>query len=201
MASVPENVQRGDKLKASEVRELAKLAKRGARPIRVTENSGLTIREDISGTTIGLDLRKAFVKQGTTTTEPPATSGLLGKRCVIKSVESEYLRCRAKNGTQELPGDILVARPWFLRGPNTWQNKQRRGITYSYLADTQRRTATSATGNETQVIVPRYSLEDEIEVVQGVSTGVYVVDPDLGFTELRSVDLNVDGRMWAKEVL
>jgi len=68
VASVPDNVQRGDKLKASEVRELAKLAKRGARPIRATANSGLTIREDISGTTIGFDVRK-FTKAVKATNE------------------------------------------------------------------------------------------------------------------------------------
>lgn len=122
-------------------------------------------------------------------------------RFVVKSVSDDHLVCRTWDGTNEGTVDIKVAKPYILRrtpfhGKTLTVNGNT--LTYSYASGTQR-TVTKSGGSETQIIVPGY-----------VATGsgyqgnqVWAARCDAGVTvsgeTVFLVDVNIDGRMWAKQ--
>ena len=61
-------------------------------------------------------------------------------------------------------------------------------VTYAY-PDTVTRTATISGSNETQVIVPRYLVND---LILGMTVGY------TGVTSVTIIDLNLDGRAWSR---
>lgn len=128
------------------------------------------------------------------------------KRYVVKSVSDDHLVCRTWDGVTEGAADVKVAKPFILRktpfhGKTLTVNGNT--LTYSYTSGTQR-TVTKGSNSETQVIIPGY-----------VATGsgyqgnqIYVIRCDSGVilnpgqqTEerLTLMDVNADGRMWAKQ--
>jgi hypothetical protein len=109
----------------------------------------------------------------------------------LKSIQSEYLTCRTWNGTTEGGTDIYVAKNHKLRCSIASAVIDGVTVTYTYpLADNVSRTATITTTSEDQVIVPRYLVNDLIFAVES-SSGTGVSGKTL-------IDLNVDGRAWAK---
>lgn len=114
--------------------------------------------------------------------------------CVIRmrvvSVHDNHLLCTRWIGSGWSSIQEKVAKPFLLRASITTRN----GITYTFT-DPFTRTATQASNTETQVIVPSYiANHDEIFAVPVPHTGV----TESG-RELTLMDLNVDGRAWAKK--
>ena len=72
----------------------------------------------------------------------------------------------------------------------------RAGITYTYSAvDT--RTADDGAATEDQVIVPSYTVDDEIYAMRGINRGSGVFSDPNSTQKIEWLDLNLDARAWA----
>lgn len=121
-------------------------------------------------------------------------------------LDSDAIRCFPDNGVDPIDPDniVWVAKPWFLRGPKTWNNKSRNGIRYTdYGSGNQVRTATNVanpanTGEQT--LVPFYSTSDLILAIRSQTEVIEpgTEDDEDGPTPVVWRDLNTDGRMWAE---
>lgn len=111
----------------------------------------------------------------------------------VKSVQGDYCTCRTWDGTTEGSTDVYVAKPYKLRNSITSATIDGVSVSYSYTS-TVARTATISSTDEDQVIVPRYLSNDLIYAVTSNYTGVSVSG-----TPLTLIDINADGRAWAKE--
>ncbi|HYG73471.1 MAG TPA: hypothetical protein VEK08_00460 [Planctomycetota bacterium] len=113
------------------------------------------------------------------------------RQFTIVSVEPDYLVCREWDGVEEY-GQVLVAKPYLLRNAITARN----GVSYTYT-NTQTRTAVQSSITETQVVIPRYVEGDIIYAARGIQGGMGM--PEDVSHDIRWIDLNVDGRAWAKQ--
>ena len=120
----------------------------------------------------------------------------------IKAVVGDYLNCVEWDGANEghLDGsgvrvtpNVAVARPPLLRRTVTAHNS----VTFVYTDDTTRTASASGEGDETQVIVPAYVVDDEIIAIKGIVRGTGAITA----ANQRIVwqDLNIDARAWAKQ--
>lgn len=93
--------------------------------------------------------------------------------------------------------DFKVAKPYKLRFSISSADIDGITISYSgYNTSLQRRTASAGSVSITQAIVPRYLAEDLIFYAVA-PTGV--ADADIvGFPDIGLIDINADGRAWAK---
>ena len=183
--------QRGDRITARAWNSLWALAKRGARPLRVVENSGLTLRDGPDGQVLGTDMRARAAAAET-------SQGVVAQQFKITNVsQSDVIEGKFQTGsTTDSPEvRVKIAKPWFLRGQDTWGGKTRKQITYTNFEDGgQTRTALSATEFEIQTIVPEYRVNDIIVAVKA-NTGIPLPGGEGGET-VKWLDLNTDGRMW-----
>lgn len=116
----------------------------------------------------------------------------------IESVAADHLVCRRWD---DLAGagaeDVLVAKSYLLRR-TPFDGKTRDGITYTYTTDIERE-ATEGADSETQVVVPLYVAGDVIAAASPVS-GHFLQPTVAGLpTTVPWLDLNLDGRAWAKK--
>jgi len=114
---------------------------------------------------------------------------------VIVSVEDDHLVCHSWDGETAGNTDILVAKPYLLRR-TPFDGGERDGVSYDYTSSIQR-TATKDATTETQVIVPTYVADDVIYAARFTDGGTDVVDDD--YQRVSMIDMNVDGRAWAKQ--
>ena len=113
-------------------------------------------------------------------------------RFVITSIAEDYLVCREFDGTQQGEVDVYIAKPPLLRNSVV----ARAGITYTYSAvDT--RTADDGAATEDQVIVPSYTVDDEIYAMRGINRGSGVFSDPNSTQKIEWLDLNLDARAWA----
>jgi hypothetical protein len=111
-------------------------------------------------------------------------------RMRLTSVQGDYLVCQRWTGSAWSTISENVAKPYLLRTSGTSRN----GITYAY-SNGFTRTATQGANTETQVIVPSYYASgDELFAAPVNYTGVVVASK-----ELKLIDINADGRAWAKQ--
>lgn len=112
----------------------------------------------------------------------------------VVSVQQDYLVCRTWNGTEQGDSDVFVALPYLLRR-TPFDGAARNGISYSY-GDNVSRTASLSGEDEAQVMVPSYVAGDVIYAVRNSAGGTGVT---ANAAAVQWLDLNVDGRAWAKE--
>jgi len=117
-------------------------------------------------------------------------AGEPAKRCRIVSVGNQTLTVNEWDGEDWSGAVTTVCKPFLLRTTNTSRN----GLSYAY-PNGYTRTATTGANTETQVIVPSYFAGDEIFTTKADSTGVFDVDGK----EILAVDLNTEGRAWARQ--
>lgn len=111
-------------------------------------------------------------------------------RMRVSSVQGDNLVCQRWTGSAWSITTENVAKPYLLRTSITARN----GITYTY-ANAFTRTATQGASSETQVIVPSFFTgADELFAAPVNYTGVIVASK-----ELKLIDINADGRAWAKQ--
>lgn len=123
------------------------------------------------------------------------------RRFVIRSILPEYLVCRPWDGVEEGASDVLVARPFRLRGTETTRTFANGTVTYDgYDATGTERTATLPDAStEDQVIVPEYVVGDEIVGSRNIVGGTGVTRTFQGRTlPIDWLDLNIDARAWAE---
>lgn len=119
----------------------------------------------------------------------------------VVSVQTDYLVCNPLDGATGVAStDVVnVALPYLLRR-TPFDGSTREGISYTYTSNIQR-TASDGSDTETQVIVPSYAAGDSIFAMRGVlrGTGAVLVDGNNNTTALDWIDMNFDGRAWAKD--
>jgi len=112
----------------------------------------------------------------------------------VVSVQGDYLSCYSYDGTTTGTTLILVAKPYLLRKSLASRDSK----TYSaYSTDGQERTATKTPDTENQIIVQKWIANDIIYAIQNIYGGTGIFDAEGNSIPL--LDLNVDGRMWAKK--
>lgn len=124
---------------------------------------------------------------------------LIVRRYKIISQEQDILIVNGIQEKSETEGNVRVAKPFLLRRtPFDGDSRIAGGEKISYVYNSNfERVATNTSGtDETQVIVPSYTVDDEIWAVHGIvdQTGVRINDEDVGW-----LDLNTDARAWAKK--
>lgn len=116
----------------------------------------------------------------------------------IGEILPDYLVCLPWDGTTLGAAVTYVARPPTLRASAASRN----GVTFSAVnADGTQRSATDGVDTETQVIIPSYLVGDVIYAVRNVRGGLGVSRTAGDVAKpLTWLDMNVDGRQWAKDV-
>jgi len=129
----------------------------------------------------------------------------------LKSIENDFYTCRSWNGTTEGSTDIYVARPFQHRVTNFdgqsiaySSDGDAFTATFAYTSTTKRTKTISGTA-ETQVLIPYFKTDFDliyaIDVGQTItirSGAGYATLTDPNDAPITLIDLNVDGRAWAK---
>jgi hypothetical protein len=153
---------------------------RAAKASRVSNGIGYKTRIGSDGTILEVDAGG----KAAGTSSPSSV-----KMHRVYSFQPDYLVCREWDGVTLGSADVLIAKPPILRNVSS-ATIDGTTVTYTYDASTLIRSA-SVVGftPETHVIVPRYKVGDIIfagQSVNGTNTNATLVD------------LNVDGRAWAR---
>jgi len=161
------------------------------RALRIVEVPNATVERTNRGTKI---IPKAIAIKGGSAPAKPTTF-------ILKLVMGDYLVC---DGGGEL--DVKIAKNPKLRNSILMEDLPSiDGLihaTYEYTS-TEVRVATfhdpgsGLTITETQVIVPRYLLGDQILAMK-VTGSTSVDDPDVEGTKIPWIDLNNDARAWSR---
>lgn len=169
------------------VREISPMGGRNIRQIR-TLNGTMTSSDEVSG-----------------------DDGAKIKQLLLKSIENDFYTCRSWNGQTEGSSDIFVARPFGHRVTNfdgqtiAWSSDgDSFSATYAYTSATKRIKTISGTA-ETQVLIPYFKSDFDliyaVTVKQPItirSGGGYTRLLDPNGAPIKLLDLNVEGRAWAK---
>lgn len=111
----------------------------------------------------------------------------------FKSMETEFIICRSWNGETEGSTDVKIAKPSKLRFSIVLETIDGSDVNYDgYDLTAQTRNASDGTNSETQVIVPRYLVDDLIFACRANSLATDEDEHKIGL-----MDMNVDGRAWA----
>lgn len=161
---------------------------------RLLPGVGYKLRHSTSGTI--LEIEPARGGGGTT------TSAQLYK---ITNVKREYLVCRTWDGTTDGTTDIYIAKPFKLRETLTGETIDNIAVAYSYsssgfdtyLIRTARATISGQVTSEKQIVVPRYLVGDKIYAMP-CSAAVITASDGLSIGTITLIDINVDGRAWAR---
>jgi len=120
----------------------------------------------------------------------------------IVSIKGDYLFAEPFNGVSTEGGLIKIAKPFLLRRTPFDGTVGRNGFTFVYTTDTERvSTKTSDSTTEIQVIVPSYVVKDVIFCIKNIDggTGVTAVVANEPSVPVIWIDMNLDGRFWAKK--
>jgi hypothetical protein len=125
---------------------------------------------------------------------PPLQTPFRGRALEVRQFKvtgmaGDFIISRTWDGTDLGVADVKIAKPYLLRR-TPFDGFARAGVSYVYVSDAAR-TATAGTESETQVVVPAYEVGDVVYAAKGVAGGVGV--------SAEWLDLNCDGRAWAKE--
>lgn len=150
------------------------------------------------------DIRPTITNQGTSlrlTGIAETLSELTQYR--LKSVQNDYLTCRAFNGTTEDTKDIFIAKPFRLRRTPFdgltiafSSDGENYSAAYAYASANKRAVTISGTA-ETQIVIPRFKVDFDLIYARTVRE-----DLNLRATngsKITLLDINADGRAWAKQ--
>lgn len=113
-------------------------------------------------------------------------------RLRVHTEANDYLVCHSWDGTTEGTDAINVAKPWKLRhDADNYEDVTSLSTTSASEVDVD--DGGGGEDAETWVVTPSYQADDEIYALRVPGTGVTVSSVELGL-----VDLNIDGRAWAK---
>ena len=122
----------------------------------------------------------------------------------VTSVQDDYILAKKFDGTSVSGSDVKIAKPYDLRKtgwhgvtvsypvePYPGAPSSPLSITYSYISSVYRTATGATTGTEHQVIIPRYVANKSVIFASAPDNGT-------GVSEATLIDLNADGRAWAK---
>lgn len=159
----------------------------------------------------GRNIRQTRTMNGTLFLADPISddTGAKIQQLRLKSIENDFYTCRSWSGEEEGDADIFVARPFGHRVSNfdgqsiAWSSDgDAFTATYAYTSATKRTKTISGTA-ETQVLIPYFKTDFDliyaITVKEPITIGVSntrLTDPN--DAPIKLLDLNVEGRAWAK---
>lgn len=126
--------------------------------------------------------------------DPKTRSHLAIQQFKVKTIYANVLGCMTWDGTTEGTVEIYVAKPFLLR-QSPFDGLTHNGISYAYSSPSLR-TATRGANSETQIIIPVYVVDD---IIYGLSSIVGGTATNVSGVPVQYLDLNVDGRAWAKQ--
>ena len=113
------------------------------------------------------------------------------RRFEVVSVDDDYIVCIEPGDTSSDPKYYNIAKPYLLQR-TPFDGETRDAISYAYTSATERTATDETYEEEDQVIVPNYVAGDIIYAAFAPTGGTGVEDASMW------LDLNVDGRAWAK---
>lgn len=113
----------------------------------------------------------------------------------ISGVYSDYLVCNPYDGSVDTTQTVIIAKPYLLR-QTPFDGGSRNGVSYTYTTSVSR-SATDGSAVETQSVTPSYIGGDIIYAVRNIAgkTATYNAQVEI----IEWLDINADGRAWAKE--
>jgi hypothetical protein len=127
---------------------------------------------------------------------PPPGGGSTISQFRVFSVQEDHLVCRTWDGSTEGVDDINIAKPYLLRR-TPFDGQLVNGKTYTYTSNTERNVDDGA-NNEDQLIIPRYTDPSQPTIYAATSLAL-PIDVEVGGLKLIWVDINADGRAWARK--
>ena len=121
------------------------------------------------------------------------------QQMVVSEIYTDYLICYTFDGEENGQVEIVVAKPYLLRG-STWDGyTDTDGVSYTSTG-AQTMTATKSTPSPSvtenwKTIFP-YEYGDVIMVATNIRGGTFTTDAD--GDDINALDLNTDARAWAK---
>jgi len=125
------------------------------------------------------------------------------QRFVVVTEYGDYFSARKQGGSTSsdvsTEPTVFIAKPYLCRR-TPFDGETRNGISYAYSSDTERVATDTDSDTETQQIVPSYVAGDVIFAAQNFKggTGVWTAPTNSDPVEVLWLDLNLDGRAWAK---
>lgn len=159
---------------------------------RIRGGRGIRVNQSTDGVTISVEPGGASA---------PATSTHV-EMFLYKSAgtgaDADLLKCRTWDGVVEGPTDVWVLKPYKLRKINA-QIVGGSTIVYTWDATYLQRTASIGTSIvEVQTIIPRYIAPYSGYAGDIIHAGKLKYPQTVNLQTIEYVDLNVDGRAWAK---
>lgn len=160
-----------------------------AREIAPVSGRGIKVDRTMNGALFSADIESA-----------PSPSRIQQFR--LKEVGTNWLRCRSWNGTTEGATNIYIARALTHRqsvfdGQSISFSSDGDAFTASYVySSATKRVKTISGVAETQVIIPLYKVDFDVIYASECQQSTGLLDP--ANAPIVLVDLNTDGRAWAK---
>ena len=125
----------------------------------------------------------------------PVAAGPQIQQMKVVAEFNDHLTCHTWDGTSEGTDAIHVAKPPTLR-LTPYDGQTVNGITYNYTGYNTRTAENEDEETEDQQITPDYAAGDVIFAVKNIAGGTGATDDE--YVDCEWLDLNVDGRAWAK---
>ncbi len=154
----------------------------------------------VNHTTKGVSIISKAVSGGPSAPAAPSVKVSMFK---LKELFGDYLRCKTWDGTRGGDGagegedDVLIAKPFKLWNTILTANLDLVTVGYTYDPTTVKRTATTDIDHEIQIVIPRYLIDDIIYAAECKGGNSGVNGP--GDVPIKWIDLNRDGRAWARK--
>lgn len=190
-----------------------KIAERGLfRPVWIELNKVIDFTREIAVTSVR-NIQKTRTLNGTLLVSEAIAqdTGAKIQQLLLKSIENDFYTCRSWDGETEGDTDIFVARPFGHRYTNfhgqsiAWSSDgDSFTATYDYISATKRTKTINGTA-ETQVLIPYFKSDFDLIYAITVKEPI-TIRSGTGYTRLldpndrpiKLLDLNVEGRAWAK---
>jgi len=124
-------------------------------------------------------------------------SGVALAQFKVKTHTGDFLVCRLYDSAASGSGsgdsgtfDVWVAKPYLLRR-SPFSGQTRNGVTYTYDSASARSGTTGGTAQQ-EAITPSYQVDD---IIYGFKN----INGEADVTDCHWVDVNCDGRSWAKK--
>lgn len=120
------------------------------------------------------------------------------------NTQPDYFLAKTWDGVTLGGNYVRILKPWLLR-TTYWESLdeagdpiERAGVTYVYTSSNERIASKEGEDDEAQRITPSYLPEDVIFAIRGVYGGLEQQTTSTSGQNNKWMDLNIDGRMWAK---
>jgi hypothetical protein len=158
------------------------------------------LRSDRLVSVVGGKLQQTTSGRVLTIDKQAGGTGVEIVRLLVKEIKDDYLVCHSWDGTTEGTDPVYVAKNPKLRNSVTEETLD--GVDYEYTYTTTgtqafvERVSVKTTDNssETQRVVPRFILDDEIFAIDA-QTSIQTEAAE----DITLIDLNLDARAWAAQ--